>query len=125
MKKDLFSDENLAQSNWAKFEKVGDKVEGRLVGQRSAPAKGNFSAQIVYELETEDGQMINVGIAEHKTFIHDRMKSAKIGQEVGFLFKEEVESETTGFAPAKSILVYLGDVVEAPVEDSEEEVPFN
>lgn len=107
---DFFSEENEARSNWFKFEKVGDSVKGTLVGKTTKAGQDAFPDQIVYELKLEDGGYINVGFSVKKTFIHDRMKNVAFGRIVGFKFVKEVPSKNKGYAPAKSILVFVGDM---------------
>ena len=112
-KDDFFSDDNIAKSNWMKFEKVGDSVKGTLVGKHLQ--KSNLPTmpdQEIFELKTDEG-VINVGFANDpaknnvKTYILDRMRNVKFGQIVGFMFKKEIPSKTKGYAPAKSIEVYV------------------
>jgi len=109
---DIFNEENLATGAWMKFATIGDKCKGILVGRSLQEGKDGFPDQEVYELRQEDDSILNVGISVKKTFVISRMKHAKLGQEVGFLYKEDIESKVKGYAPAKSILVYLGDVKE-------------
>jgi|TARA_Y100000310_G_C20699077_1_gene828009 hypothetical protein len=114
----FFTDDNLAQSNWMKFDKVGDKCKGVLIGQSRKEGRDGFAPQAVYELQQEDGSVLNVGISEKKDFVINRMKQAKMGDIVGFLFKEEIET-AKGFHPAKSIIVYIkaGEGVEEAPEE--------
>ena len=109
-KDDFFSKENEADSSWVKFTKIGDSAKGTLVGKMTKPAKGVFPEQIVYELKNDDGEFINVGFPKSKSFIHDRLKNVEFGRVIGFKFVKEGPSATAGFAPAKSITVYVGDM---------------
>jgi len=104
---DLFNEENIPESNWFKFEKIGDKVAGILVEIQDKPAKDVFGPQRVFTLKQPDGELVNVGIALAKDYIIGRANSAKLGDVLGFEFKAEVPSATKGFAPAKSIEVYV------------------
>ncbi len=113
---DLFDEKNVPESNWFKFEKVGDKIGGTLVEVKDKPAVGVYPAQRVFTLKQTDGDMVNVGISMNKDYIIGRANSAKMGDILGFEFKKEVPSATKGFAPAKSIEVYVKHI-EAPVED--------
>lgn len=106
----LYSDENIPESNWFKFEKVGDKVGGVLVETKDKPAKDQFPAQRVFTLKQKDGELVNVGISLNKEYIVGRANAAKMGDTLGFEFKKEVASATKGFAPAKSIEVYVKHV---------------
>ncbi|NKQ39513.1 MAG: hypothetical protein HF967_08645 [Methanosarcinales archaeon] len=127
---DFFSEENEAKVGWAKFIKIGDTVRGILTSVSDKPEQGNFPAQKIYTLKTDKG-MINVGFPIYKTFVISSMKGATIGQEVGFKYASDYqtdENKKKGMAPAKTIKVYLGDVVETAEAFSEEpsvdDVPF-
>jgi hypothetical protein len=114
----LYSDENIPESNWAKFEKVGDHYEGILVEIKDKPAKDVFPAQRVYSLKQKDGEIVNVGIGLNKDYVIGRANSAKMGDILGFKFVKEVPSATKGFAAAKSIEVFVKHV------EGNEGVPF-
>lgn len=107
---ELFDEKNIPESNWFKFEKVGDRVGGVLVEVKDKEAKDVFPAQRVFTLKDEDGNMVNVGIALNKDYIIGRANSAKMGDYLGFAFVKEVPSVTKGFAAAKSIEVYVKHV---------------
>lgn len=115
---DLFAEDNIPESNFFKFEKVGDKVGGILVEVQDKPGKDPFPAQRVYTLKQKDGSLINVGIALHKDYIIGRANTAKLGDLLGFEFVKEIPPSNKGFHPAKSIEVYVKHVA------SEEDVPF-
>ena len=53
---------NEAWSNWAKFEKVGDKVSGFVADVFYRPAQGVFKDARCITLRQEDGTFINVAI---------------------------------------------------------------
>jgi len=105
--KDIFKEENIADSNWFKFEKVGDAIHGTLVSVKDKEGQDGFGPQKVYELLLSNGEYWNVGISVKKSYIIDRMRRAQIGQVVGFKFLKEVPSKKKGYAPAKSIEVYM------------------
>lgn len=106
----LFDKENVPESNWFKFEKVGNKVGGTLVEIKDKPAKEAFPAQRVFTLKQADGQLINVGISLDKDYIIGRANSAKLGDMLGFEFTKEIPASKKGFSPAKSIEVYVKHV---------------
>lgn len=122
-KDNFFTEENKAQSSWMKFEKVGDSVKGTLVGRGRKEAFGNFPAQEVFELQQEDGEIINVGVDVKKSYVINRMKNVKLGQICGLKFEKEVPSKTKGHAPAKSIEVYAGGMDESYVPPVVADVP--
>lgn len=116
---DLFKDENVPESNWFKFEKVGDKVGGVLVEVQDRPAKDVFPASRVFKLKQPDDSIINVSIPLNKDYVIGRANSAKMGDILGFAFLKEIPSVTKGFAAAKSLEVYVKHV-----EQAKDDVPF-
>ena len=112
---DLFSEDNKPESNWFKFEKVGDKVMGYLVAVQDKPGVDPFPAQRVFTLKRKDGELVNVGISLKKDYIIGRANTAKMGDVLGFEFVKEIPSSTKGFGPAKSIEVYVKHI--EPVAD--------
>lgn len=108
-KDELFNDENVPESNWFKFEKVGDKVSGIVAENPSVKEdpSGEFGPQRVFKLQQEDGSIINVGISMKKDYVIQRTNHVRQGDKVGFLFKEEIPASKKGYAPAKSIVPYV------------------
>lgn len=104
---DIFEEENVPPSNWFKFEEVGDRIAGELVEIADREPKGVFGASRVFTLKTKDGGIWNVSIPLAKTYVIGRAARAALGDTLGFEFKKEVPSATKGFAPAKSLEVYL------------------
>jgi len=120
---EFFSEDNKPKSNWFGFEKVGDRVKGEVIEMYDAPAKGAFAAQKVFVLKQDDGSVQNVGISFQKKYLVDRTRNVDLGDILGFEFKKEVPSVTAGFAPAKSIEVYVkkgtGPVSTDPLDEFE------
>lgn len=104
---DIFDEENVPESNYFKFEKVGDRISGELLEVEDRPAKDPFPESRVFTLKTKDGGIWKVSIARHKTYVISRAARAELGDILGFEFKDEIKSSTKGFANAKSIEVYL------------------
>lgn len=69
---------DLAWSNWASFEKVGDYVEGIIRDAFFRPAEGIFKDQRGITLEQEDGTLINVGIKRHD-FVLNKTDGMRVG----------------------------------------------
>ena len=107
----LFSEGNIPESNFFKFENVGDKVGGILVESEDKPAKDNFPAQRVFTLKQEDGSFVKVGISLLKSYVISRASQAQFGDLLGFEFKKEIPASVKGFSPAKSIEVYVKHLV--------------
>lgn len=98
------------QSNWFKFEKVGDRIKGTLVAkhyQKSSDPK--FADQWVYELKVADGKVFNVGISILKEGTVKRLNNCKIGEIIGILFEKEGEQTPEQIkkkmAPAKFLKI--------------------
>jgi hypothetical protein len=115
---DIINEDNVPKSNWFKFEKVGDKVVGIFVEKYHKAGVGDLQDQIVYVLETPDGETVNVGIKAKNDFVNLRLNKARAGDKMGFLFEKEIPPTAKGKQPAKSIKPYLvltpeGDAVRA------------
>lgn len=108
---DLFTEDNVPESNFFKFEKVGDRVGGILVEVQDKPGKDPFPAQRVFTLKQTDGSLMNVGIPLHKDYIIGRANTAKLGDMLGFEFTKEIPASSKGFHPAKSIQVFVKHLV--------------
>lgn len=104
---DIFDQENVPPSNWFKFEEVGDRISGELLEIQDRPAKDQFGESRVFTLRTKDGGIWMVSIPIAKTYVIGRAARAELGDTLGFEFKKEIASSTKGFAPAKSLEVYL------------------
>lgn len=115
---ELFNEDNVPESNWFKFDKPGDRVSGTLVSMEFK--KSNSPAlpdQRVFVLKQKDGSLVNVGISMKKDYIIGRTNNIKLDDHdylVGFEFKKEVASTLgKGYAPAKSIEVYVKQLPKA------------
>jgi hypothetical protein len=105
---DLFKDDNVAENNWFKFKKVGDRIAGELVEISEKEPIGVYEAQVVYTLKQANGEYVKVGIRKSKEYVISRVKKEDIGRIVGFKFTKEVPSTVKGIStPAKSIEVYV------------------
>lgn len=78
------------KAGWAKFENIGDKVQGTYVGKKKAVSK--FGPQIVYELMDEIGNITLVGIRESDEAFHNFMKLVRMGQIIGIEYKENINT---------------------------------
>lgn len=108
---DLFNEANIPTANWFKFDKVGDKIGGVVVRVFRKEAQGQFGAQLAYTLREASGitngeavkyDEVNVGVKDNDYF-RPRLQYVKIGDKVGFEFKEEIPAKVKGNSPAKSI----------------------
>lgn len=93
------------ESNWKKFEKVGDNIKGTLVNKRFQKGEAPFGDQWVYELKTEDGNIWNVPVSAKKAGTVQRLNSLKLGTITGIVFHSEGESAVKGGHKAKNLKV--------------------
>ena len=94
-----------AWDNWAKFEKVGDKVQGYIRDAFYRPEEGQFKAQRGITIEQVDGTLINVGIKRHD-FILAKTDNLRIGDPLTVVLEEEKKSQTKGFSATKIFSFY-------------------
>lgn len=122
---DLFVEDNIPESNFFKFAKIGDQAGGTLVEISESPAKGIFGPQRVFTLKQPDGSFVKVGIAHSKQYVIERAARANLGDMLGFKFMKEIPNATPGLAAAKSIEVFIKHVsVQANTDVAGTEVPF-
>ncbi len=144
MSEENFSEEYVPQSNWMRFDKVGDYVKGTFVSKEFKEGTDGFPDQMVYELvnveAVSNGEKMNldkeesllVGIS--KNFVNQKLKKVERGRRMGVKFEKEIPATKKGFSPAKSLLPYVWDidplfVVKEEFTDANEinvkEIPFN
>jgi len=106
---DIFSDykkdtltrpRDLAWSNWAKFENVGDKSQGYIRDVFYRAAEGKFKEQRGITLEQQDGKMINVGI-KRLSFILSQTDDLRIGDPLTVELIELKDPAEKGLSPTK------------------------
>jgi len=120
----IYSEENVPQSNWMKFNVVWDSVNWTFKEKFEKEGTDDLPNQVVFVLANatldkvecdEKGDVIkiissekvdwevNVGIKESNTFITSRMKNVQPWDKIGFAFTKEIPASKKGFNPAKSI----------------------
>lgn len=97
---------DIAWSNWAKFNKEGDKVQGFIKDVFYRPAEGQFDEQRGLTIEQIDGVLINVGI-KRLPFILPATDKLRINDPITVELTELKKSEIKGFSPTK-IFTYFG-----------------
>jgi len=109
MSEDIFSPDNVAESNWFKFANVGDKVGGVMTENYRVKkdTSGVYGDQRVFSLLQSDGTIVNVGIRLDKDNLIQRTNRLRAGDKVGFEFVKEIPATKKGYNPAKSIEVYV------------------
>jgi len=120
----LVSEENEVESNWFSFDEVGDTVKGILREKDYAEGDGEYPDQHVYSLETEEGDLVNVGISVKKSGTIQRAEQAAIGDAIAFEFAEEKEPSKKGYNPYKLIKVYVKPINDTPEGDEEADDDF-
>jgi hypothetical protein len=120
MSEENFSEEYVPQSNWMKFEQVGDYVKGTFLSKELKEGTDGFPAQMVYELtrceavsngvklELDKDDSILVGIS--KDFVNQKLKKVERGRRIGVKFEKEIPASKKGYAPAKSLLPYVWEM---------------
>jgi hypothetical protein len=122
--KDFFTEENVPESNWFKFDKVGDRVMGEVVDIYNKPSKDPmYKDQKVFVMKKQTGELVNVGISVDKDYLIGRTNMVVVGDMLGFEFKKEIPASKKGFKPAKSIEVYHRKGEPKP-EVAADDIPF-
>lgn len=104
-KKDsLTKPRDLAWSNWMKFEKVGNKVQGYIADAFFRPAEGIYKDQRGITLRQEDGKFINVGI-KRLPFVLDKTDNMRLGDP---LTVELVEEKATDKGNPTKVFAFYG-----------------
>lgn len=94
-----------AWSNWAKFEKIGDKAQGYIRDVFYRPAEGVFKAARGITLEQADGTLINVSI-KRLDFILAKTNNLRLGDPLTVVFEEELKPKQAGNHPTKQYGFY-------------------
>ena len=104
-KDSLTKPRDLAWDNWAKFEKVGDKVQGYIRDVFYRKANGMFQEQRGITLEQKDGTFVNVGI-KRKDFVIAKTDDLRLGDPLTVLFEKENAPSQKGYNPTKVFAFY-------------------
>lgn len=105
--KEMFSDKNIPESNWFKFDKVGVSVYGEVEAMFDKEARDLFPAQRCFTLRTADGSLINVGVKKTSNYLMSRTSNVALGDTIGFKFVKTIPPTKKGLNPAKSIEVFV------------------
>ena len=103
--KDDWGDGKEVESNWFKFEKVGDKIKGTKISQDRKEGDGAFGPQLITTLKLADGNLWFVGVSESKVGTIARLKNCKIGEVIGIKFDSEGDAPKKGFHKVKNLKV--------------------
>lgn len=94
-----------AWDNWAKFEAVGDKVQGFIRDVFFRPGEGDFAEQRALTLEQADGELINVGI-KHIDFVLAKTDNLRLNDPVTIVFEKAIPPTVKGHSPTKQFAFY-------------------
>lgn len=89
-----------AWTNWAKFEKVGDFVQGVVVDAFYRKAEGKFQAQRGITIEQEDGTLINVGV-KRVPFVLSKTDRVHLGDPLKIALEEIAKPKEKGLSGVK------------------------
>ena len=89
-----------------KFEKIGDQVGGKIIDMFEKPEQDGMNAQRCSTLESEDGKTLNVGL-KRTEYMLSRTDKLQIGDELGVKYEKDVPSSKKGYAPAKSMTLFI------------------
>ena len=94
-----------AWDNWAKFEKVGDKVQGYIRDVFFRKAEGEFQDQRGITLEQPDGTLVNVGI-KRVSFVLAKTDNLRLGDPMTMILEKEIPPRVKGYSPTKQFGFY-------------------
>lgn len=94
-----------AWSNWMKFEKVGDKVQGYIRDVFYRKAEGIYKDARGITLEQADGKLINVSI-KRLDFVLSKTDNLRLGDPLTVVFEEELPSKKVGHNATKQFGYY-------------------
>jgi hypothetical protein len=93
MEKDSFFEGMTPKvGEFAKFNKVGDSVQGTYIDRRDG-VDGYGNDQFIYTLQSKDGKIHNVGVKKTSINLIRQMEMVPFGFIVGFRFDEERENK--------------------------------
>ena len=102
---------DLSWENWAKFEKVGDKVQGYVRDVFARKAEGDFKEQRGITLEQADGVLINVGV-KRISFVLAKTDDLRLGDPLTIVFEKQLEPKQKGYKGSK-VFGFYGKNLEA------------
>ncbi len=94
-----------AWSNWARFEKIGDKAQGYIRDVFFRNAEGVFKEARGITLEQPDGVLVNVSIKRFD-FILEKTNSLRLGDPLTVILEAELPPKKTGYNATKQYGFY-------------------
>jgi len=118
---DIFSEGAEVGSTWAKFEKVGDGVQGTYIAKEfGKDSYGND--QTIYKLKGENGNIILVGVRNNKVGFHNQMDAVNFGQIVGIKLTATIPNDKGNDTKIQSVFASPNIVDEAWLKANKGEV---
>lgn len=94
-----------AWSNWMKFNKVGDRVQGYIRDVFYRKAEGVYKDARGITLEQADGKLINVSI-KRLDFILAKTDGLRLGDPLTIILEDEIAPKKAGLNPTKQYGFY-------------------
>lgn len=93
------------QSNWVKFDKIGDGIKGTLLGKRfQSGEETGYQDQWIYDIKKADGTIWNTPVSALKTGTIKRLANCKLGEIIAIFYEKDGEAQK-GKKPAKMLKV--------------------
>jgi hypothetical protein len=112
-KDSLTKPRDLAWENWAKFEEVGDKVQGYIVDVFYRKAEGEFKEQRGITLKQPNGELINVAIKRIPFVLH-KTNDLRLGDPLTIVFEKSLQPRQKGYKGAK-VFAYYGKNLDSTI----------
>lgn len=95
-----------AWENWAKFDEIGDKVQGYIRDVFFKEGDGQSDQRVLtLEQPDKDKTLINVGI-KHLDFILNKTDNLRLGDPVTIVFEKELPPKVKTHSPTKQFGFY-------------------
>jgi hypothetical protein len=114
---DIFDPENIPESAWFKFDKIGVKCSGKVLSISEKEERDGMPAQRVFDLEQKDGSVIKVGLKKTSDYLMGKTNLVKVGDLLGVHYVKDIPPKVKGHHAAKSIEVYWKKAVITPATD--------
>jgi hypothetical protein len=98
---ELTKPRDKAWDNFAKFEKVGDKVQGILRDVFYRPSDDTFKEQRGFTMEQADGKLVNVALKREPYFAIRATNDVRLGDLLTVELTELRPAKQKGYSPTK------------------------
>jgi len=99
-----FSDDDKVSGSWIKWDVIGKKVQGTLIGRRQkANDLKEGEMQWIYELLSEDGEILIIG---GRPGLDPQLSHVRLGQIVEIRYMGDKPSVKPGYSATKLLQVY-------------------